>query len=351
MAYAWIIYGANGYTGRLIAEEARRRRMTPMIAGRSESKIRPLAEQLSLPWRCFPLDDAEKVAREIADARIVLNCAGPFSATAEVMINACLSVGAHYLDITGEIDVFEYAHSRNDDARSSGVALCPGVGFDVIPTDCVAARLKEALPDTTQLALGFDTRSGQSTGTAKTTVERLPDGGAIRKDGKIHRVPLGYRTRHIDFGDGEKLAVTIPWGDVATAYYTTSIPNVETYIPVSRRMLKTMRRLNWIRPLLGMSWVQKSAKARIEKKISGPGVEQREETPTFVWGEAKNDQGETRTARIRVANGYTVTVNGALAIVDIIQRHRPPSGYLTPSQLAGASLIEQLPESGSLQIS
>ena len=122
---------------------------------------------------------------------------------------ACLATHAHYLDITGEISVFEHSRTLDAAARAAGIVVCPGVGFDVIPTDCVAAALKAALPDATQLALGFDSRSGFSPGTAKTSVEGLAQGGKVRKDGRIISVPLAYKTRRIDFGDGEKLAMTI----------------------------------------------------------------------------------------------------------------------------------------------
>ncbi len=183
---------------------------------------------------------------------LVLHCAGPFSATAAPMMAACLSAHAHYLDITGEISVFEHARTLDAAARAAGIVICPGVGFDVIPTDCVAAALKAALPDATHLALGFDSRSGFSPGTAKTSVEGLAQGGKVRQDGRIVSVPLAYKTRRIDFGDGEKLAMTIPWGDVSTAYATTGIPNIEVYIPGSPAMVARARRANRLRWLLGI---------------------------------------------------------------------------------------------------
>jgi short subunit dehydrogenase-like uncharacterized protein len=234
MPKPWMIYGANGYTGELIAREAVSRGLKPMLAGRTAAKVEPLAAGLGLQARVFNLGDA--VARTSVEGMgLVLHCAGPFSATAAPMMAACLAAHAHYLDITGEISVFEHAQTLDAAARAAGIVICPGVGFDVIPTDCVAAALKAALPDATHLALGFDSRSGFSPGTAKTSVEGLAQGGKVRQDGRIVSVPLAYKTRRIDFGDGEKLAMTIPWGDVSTAYATTGIPNIEVYIPARRR--------------------------------------------------------------------------------------------------------------------
>lgn len=346
----WMIYGANGYTGELIAREAARRGLKPVLAGRRRESVEELARTLGLEARPFGLDDEAALTGQIQGHALVLNCAGPFSATAAPIMEACLRAGAHYLDITGEIAVFERAQSLDARARDAGVVLCPGVGFDVIPTDCVAAALKAALPDATHLALGFDSRSGFSPGTAKTSVEGLAQGGKVRRDGKIVTVPLAYEVRRIDFGDGEKEAMTIPWGDVSTAWHTTGIPNIEVFIPGSPRMIANARRANYIRPLLGLLWVQKLIKARIAKTVKGPSEEKRAKMPTFVWGEVTNARGEKKTARIRTANGYSLTITGSLAVVEHLMAARPAGGAYTPARLVGADLVKRLPGSGLLQV-
>ena len=173
--------------------------------------------------------------------KAVLHCAGPFSRTAAPMADACLRAHVHYLDITGEIEVFEGMAARHEAAQRAGVTLLPGAGFDVVPSDCLAAHLHRRLPSATHLALGFQGSARLSRGTATTMVENLHRGGAVRRDGRIARVPAAWKTRVIDFGAGPVAAITIPWGDVATAYHTTGIPNVEVYMaaPAStRRFLK-----------------------------------------------------------------------------------------------------------------
>lgn len=347
---SWLVYGANGYTGELIAREAVRRGLRPILAGRSQAPVERLARELGLEWRAFALDDAAVVQSAIAGCRLVLHCAGPFSATARPMMEACLAAGAHYLDITGEIDVFELAQSLAARARAAGVLLCPGVGFDVVPTDCVALALAEALPGATHLALGFDSKMSPSRGTARTMVEGLAQGGRVRRDGRIVRVPLGYRDRRIDFGAGEKLAMTIPWGDVSTAFHTTGIPNVETYVPISPGRLQQLRRLNWIRGLLGLGFVQNLLKGRIARQPPGPDERERDRTPTRVWGEVRDARGEVRTARIVVANGYTVTVHAALGIVERLLAGPVPPGAVTPARLMGREFVETLPGSGRIVV-
>jgi short subunit dehydrogenase-like uncharacterized protein len=257
-------------------------------------------------------------------------------------MRACLRAHAHYLDITGEIDVFEYAHTLSSAARAAGVVICPGVGFDVIPTDCIARALVESLPDATHLALGFDTSAAMPAGTAKTSVEGLAGGGKIRRDGKIVSVPMGFRTRQIDFGQGPRTAMALPWGDVSTAYYTTGLKNIEVFLAVPPALLWGARLSNLLGPLLGLAPVQVALKKRAGA-ITGPTAQARAASPCYVWGEARNAAGTVRTARVRTANGYEVTVHGALAVVEtLLARASPDVGSLRgmAEEAAGFGLRE-----------
>ena len=347
----WMIYGANGYTGELIAKEAAKRGMRPILAGRNADKVGALAQALSLPSRVFGLDTPEDIQHGLTDVDLVLNCAGPFSQTAEPMMLACIQAKAHYLDITGEIDVFELAHELSPKAKKAKIVLCPGVGFDVIPTDCVAARLKEQMPEAVSLTLGFDSRSGLSSGTAKTTVESLKLGGRVREDGVIKSVGLAHKTRDINYGNGTKFSVSIPWGDVSTAFHSTGIRNVEVFIPSSPKNARMMRAANLARPLLGMGFVQTMLKGQAGK-VQGPNEETRAKAPTYVWGEATDAEGRTLVARVKTANGYSLTVTGSLAVASyILMEKNITGGAYTPSKLMGSDLVERLDGSGKIQLS
>jgi short subunit dehydrogenase-like uncharacterized protein len=345
----WMIYGANGYTGALIAREAKSRGLSPVLAGRSADKVAPLAKELGFEHRIFAVGSPGEIAPHLEGIGLLLHCAGPFAKTSAPMIDACLQKRAHYLDITGEIDVFEHAQKKSAEARDAGVVVCPGVGFDVIPTDCVAAALKDALPDAVHLSLGFESTSSFSAGTAKTTVEGIPQGGKVRLGGEIVDVPHAYQVRRIDFGNGEKLAMTIPWGDVSTAFHSTGIPDIEVFTPSSPLIVFGARQINHFRWLLASTLVQNALKA-LAAKSKGPTAEQRARQTTYVWGEATNARGETKTARIRTANGYAITITGALAVVEHLLREHPPGGTYTPSRLMGKDLVTKLPGSGPLSI-
>jgi short subunit dehydrogenase-like uncharacterized protein len=348
----WMIYGSNGYTGRLIAVEAKRRGLKPVLAGRSADPIRKLASELGLPVKIFELNDVAALSAALSDIALVANCAGPFTATSGPMIDACLKSRSHYLDITGEIEVFLAAQRRDADAKSAGVVVCPGVGFDVIPTDCIAAVLKEALPDATHLTLAFDAGGSVSPGTARTMAESLRLGrrsGRVRRNGLIEEVPLAHSWRRVDFDGGSAPAIAIAWGDIATAWFSTGIPNIETYAKVPFVIAVAGPALNWLRPLLASAPGQKLLH-QLAKRSRGPNEEELRTGRCRLWGEVRNAAGERRTARLETANGYGLTVNGALMAVQFLLKNALPGGYYTPSMLMGSRCVEQLPGSTLIRI-
>jgi len=355
LAMTFLIYGATGYTGELIAREAKRRGLSPVLAARSADRLAPLARELGFEQRVFALDTPSEIAAQLAGVRVVLHCAGPFSATAAPMIDACLLAGVHYLDITGEIDVLEHALQKDESARRAGIVICSGVGFDVIPTDCLALALRDALPDATQLALGFYSNSRLSPGTAKSSIEGAALGGRVRRSGRIVSVPFGSDVRHIDFGDGRGVrpATSVPWGDVSTAYHTTGIPNVTVYVAASLARIRGMQLFGALRFLLRSNGVQSVLKRRAAR-IPGPSADQRAKSRTYVWGEVVNARGTKKTARVETENGYDVTVSGSLAVVDELLRREAraeplPAGSTTPARLLGAELVARLPGSSAIK--
>lgn len=348
----WMVYGANGYTGELIVREAVARGQTPVLAGRSERPVAAIAAELGLEHRTFDLADAAAVDTGLEGIDLVLNCAGPFAATSALMVEGCLRAGAHYLDITGEVDVFEHAKSLDTRAQAAGVVLCPGVGFDVIPTDCVAKALALALPDATHLRLGFEVGEFTlSPGTAKTVVEMFGQGGRARVDGTLVEVPNAWKRRRVDFGNGEKWAMTLQGGDVSTAFHSTGIGNIEVYLPVPGPAIRFVRAAKPLYALMNRPGSQRRLKKLVEKFIQGPDERARDRSPSWVWGEVENAAGEKRTARIRTENAYSLTITGALAVVEFLQSRSAASGYQTPSCLIGPELVTNLPGSSELVIS
>jgi short subunit dehydrogenase-like uncharacterized protein len=302
-----------------------------------------MADQLGLEYRHFSLDDAGALDSAVRDVAVVLHCAGPFTRTSRPMVDGCLRNRRHYLDITGEIAVFEEVAARDDEAKRAEVMLMPGVGFDVVPTDCLAAHLKRRLPTATHLALAISSQGKISRGTATTVLENVDGSGWIRKNGVLTRVPAAWRTRPIDFGNGPVKAITIPWGDVSTAYYSTGIPNIEVYMaaPVSTRI--ALHLLRHFGGLLRASAVQRFYKNRVQRGRRGPTPEERERGETRVWGEASDGTGKTVVSRLRGPDAYTFTALAALTIVERVLAGEAPTGFQTPSLAYGADLVMELP--------
>ena len=337
MSNKFLIYGANGYTGELIAREAVKRGMKPILGGRSQKKVEPLAKELGLICRTFSLEDKTSLDYTLKEVDFVIHCAGPFSLTSEQMIEGCLRMGKHYLDITGELTVFEAMAARDKAAKEAGIMVMPGVGFDVVPSDCLAKHLKDCLPNAVDLELAFYGLGRISHGTQSTMTMNIGNGGAIRKDGKITSVPSAYQTKEIDFGEVKKNSVTIPWGDVSTAFYSTEIPNIKvfTVVPDSQIMLlKLSRYIGW---LLTTGPVQSILQSQIPE--GGPSDVEREKGRTLMWGKATDANGVSIEARQQGPEGYKFTVLTALNIAEKVLQDNFKVGFQTPAKCYGADLV------------
>lgn len=358
-----LIYGANGFTGQLIVEECVRRGLRPILAGRRAESLALLAEQYGLEMRVASLSDERPQGRPrltppgtlpplphdelltmLDGVSVVLHCAGPFFRTSGLMVQACLEVGAHYLDITGEITVFESCRQRHAAARQRDIVILPGVGFDVVPTDCLAARLAEALPDAAQLELAFAGGGGFSRGTLKTMLLSSGQGGAIRQNGTIVPVPRAWRTQVIPFRDKPRSAVTIPWGDVSTAQWSTKIPTIHTYLalPGSARLAMALQAA--LQPVLDVPVLRRVVERQIDARVSGPNAAVRARATMQVWGRVTHADGRTLEGTAVTPEGYRFTAIAAVECAKRVLEHPPEPGYHTPSTAFGARFLETLPE-------
>jgi short subunit dehydrogenase-like uncharacterized protein len=340
----FLLYGANGYTGELIARFASEYDLQPILAGRRKEAVKVLADKLTMPYKVFDLSDTAALEAALREVKVVVHCAGPFDHTAKPMADACLKTGAHYLDINGDMDVYELLYSYNESANKAGVMIMSGAGFDVVPTDCTALFLKKLLPSATSLQLAFATPGGGlSHGTATTTVQKLGEPGAVRKDGKLTPVPVGHKGMRVDFGGGQKLFVMgLPWGDVYTAYLTTGIPDIESYTavpPAAYWLLKFQFLFNW---LLRTSLVKNLVKKKIDKAPAGLNDSKREKATSLVWGKVTDKAGNTRTARLSGPDAYTLTAYCTLLIAKKILEGNFKAGYQTPAGAYGEDLIMEI---------
>ncbi len=346
----FLLYGANGYTGRLIARFANLYGLKPILAGRSPAPLEAMAKELNLPFKVIDLDDEKGLLNALNEVKVVLHAAGPFEYTAKQMAEACIKTGTHYLDVNGAIPVFEMLKNYHQQAVAAGIMIMPGVGFDVVPTDCIALILKNKMPEATKLQLAFaSTGGGLSHGTATTMVGNLGQAGLVRIDGKITSVPLGAKGILVDFYCGKNLVskkifvMSIPWGDVSTAYTTTGIPNIETYTGISKKLyyiLKAQGLFNW---LLRTALVRNFAIKKIQALPAGPTDDQRKNATSMVWGRVTDASGATETARLCGPDGYTLTMHTSLIILKKVLQGNFQPGYRTPAKHYGSDIIKEVP--------
>ena len=333
-----LIYGASGYTGKLIAMRARDAGLKPILAGRNAEKIRAVAEPLGLAWRDFDLADAARLDDGLKGAAAVLNAAGPFSATARLMADACIRHRVHYLDITGEIDVFEALAARDAEAKAAGVMLLPGVGFDVTPSDCLAAHLKRWLPDATDLKIYIGGAASLSRGTMKTAIEGIDAGTRVRRAGRLvtlDRAGLGS----CDFGEGAKTTLQISWGDVSTAFHSTGIPNIEVQFEAVPAVKALARLPGFVRSFLGLAFMQSFLKARVDRQPEGPSDAARRLARVSLVGVARNERGESARSRLTTPDGYALTAMTSVDVAGRVASGEFTAGFQTPSLAYGADYI------------
>jgi short subunit dehydrogenase-like uncharacterized protein len=315
-----------------------------ILAGRNEKTIATLAQKHHLSYRIFDLQQQQHILNAISDVAVVLHAAGPFRHTAKPMIEACVRSKVHYIDITGEIEVFETAKLYDVPAKEAGIIIMPGSGFDVVPTDCLALHLKNRMPDATKLSLAFATLGGGlSHGTAMTMAESLGEAGAERQQGKIVRKPLGNKGREVDFGPKKLFVMSIPWGDVSTAFHTTGIENIVVYTGISKSIYRLLKFQWLINPLLKTSLIRNFFRRQIKKKPAGPSAQQRLNSKSLVWGEVENNAGKKIISRMVCPDGYTFTAYSSLIIAEKIINGNFVIGYQTPASAYGEDLVLEIP--------
>ena len=335
-----LLYGSTGYVGRAAAQLAVDRGLQPILSGRNTATLEKQASELGLDYRVATVDDEASLGAAMADVPVVLNCAGPFIRTAAPILDACLRTGTHYLDITGEPPMYEMVSERDAAAVAAGVMLLPSAGFDVVPTDCLAAYLKQRLPTATHLTLSFRAKgpAGLPPGTLNTMIEMVPYGSnkQHRVDGEVVAAST-RKTRMIDFGDGEELASMMTWGDVILAYKSTGIQNIENYLVLPPETVKQMDLVDRIRPLFKVPLVRDMAKKQLR---GGATEEERDQTATAVWGEVTDGAGGVAVARLHGPEaGLVWTAAAAVGIVQRILGGDVTPGFQTPSTAYGPDLI------------
>jgi len=336
-----IIYGAYGYTGELIIRQCQEKGLKPLLSGRNEGKLKAVAEKYGLNFETADLNNSD-LDKLLNGAKVMIHAAGPFIHTSKPMVEACIRNGVHYTDITGEIAVFAQARKYDEQAKKAGIMLLPGTGFDVVPSDCLAAHLKSRMEDADDLVLAFYGTGKASRGTSLTVVEGLGYGGTIRQNGKIKLVPDAFDVKQFDFGGNMQSAVTIPWGDVYTAFFSTGIPNIKVYMGLPEKVINGMKWGRWFGWLMRSEFVKSRARTKILAGKAGPSDGARERATTYLTGTVTDNTGKSLTSTIQTQEGYTLTAMTAVDIATRITNGNFKTGFQTPSLAYGKDVITEI---------
>lgn len=339
MKKTFLLYGATGFVGQVMARKAVEQGLHPVLGGRNREKLQRLAKELNLDYLTFSLEEIHHLDEDFKHIVAVLNCAGPFMQTYKPMLEFCIAHKLHYLDIGGEIPVFEAIAAYDEVARQNKIMFLPGVGFDVLPTDCLALYLKEKFPEGTHLVLGFhsDGPAGLPPGTLKTMVELIPYGNLIRKNGKMIAPEKGIEMKMIDFGQGVEKTIRLTWGDVYTAYQSTKIPNIEVYAVFPKAIVLQLKMIESLRPIFSLRFVRNLLKRTLK---GGSTEAERKQTSMAVWGELSDDKGNEVQARLYGPDGGVGwTSLGSLSVMQKVLSGNVQPGYQTPAKAYGSDLV------------
>lgn len=318
MGQRLMIYGATGYTGKLLAEEAVRRGLNPILAGRNAGKLAELAGRLGGPeTRCFDLDDPATIRRELRDVGCVLHAAGPFAETASQMMEACIAEKVHYLDITGEFTVYALAESLSDRAEAAGVMLMPGVGWDVVPSDCVALHTARRAKAPGSLRLALNHFGGVSRGSVISGAGIMAVGPKARRDGVVVS-PDDQQPTAFDFGHGPQNCVPMAMGDIVTAWKSTRIPNIEVYFAISEQGA--------------------FAAPDLSKMAEGPTAEERDAGRSRVLAEVTDADGSVVRSLIETSSGYSYTGESGIEVARRVLAGDFKPGFQSPASAYGSEL-------------
>ena len=340
-----MIYGANGFTAQLMIEVAKARGLQPILAGRSMDKIGPIAERHGLETRIFSLNNKLQSQEALKYIDLVVNAAGPFIYTANAMRQACLATQTHYLDITGELPVFKETYAQDDAAQGAGCTLISGMGFDIVPSDCLASYVINKVNSPVAVDVAISGTGGKpSAGTLKTVIELIDEKPSYLRKGKYMHYNLGSGGRWVPYPNRELFAIPVPLGDLAAIQHQHGIPNVTGYMSLAPKTAKRLQQFGaFAQTLMKSDLLKRITQKVVAERAKGPGEQLRKTGQTFFWAEARNAAGDVFSAGLQSVEGYRMTaectINGVQRLLADDWKH---FGALSPSQAFGADFILEL---------
>jgi short subunit dehydrogenase-like uncharacterized protein len=311
-----LIYGATGFTGKLIAQEAVRRGIKFEIAGRDQAEVSAYAAQLNVPFHVFSVDDQEGWAKALAGKTSLLNVAGPFSATAEQAMNASITHKVNYIDISAEVDVYRLAESKDEAAKAAGIMILPGAGL-FVSYDPLAVHTAKRVNSPVLLRAGYKYSGGFSPGSIASSANIINAGLLVRKNGELVKMDKADPAV-FDSGNGPEEYLLTPFGGTVLSYKSTGIKDIEEYfqmaLPASKPEGETVD----------------AADAEFKDK-------------SILVIEVTGDDGTVVRSKLEMDAGYGPTIFSSVEIVSRTLDGFLKVGFQSPASAYGEELLKALP--------
>lgn len=321
------VYGATGFTGRLIAHELKRRGAEFLIAGRDRRKLERLSGELGgVPYAAVSVDDPAGLRQMLGPCSVVVACAGPFSLHGEPVVAAAADSGTHYLDTTGEQPFMRMVFDRyGERAAATGAALVSGMGFDYLPGDLIAALTAEGMGPLEEIVVAYCVNGFAPThGTALSGLEIMRGGDVVWSDGDWRPAPHSADGGRWRFPDpiGEQRMLRYPAGEQITVPRHVETARVQTLLNGMVVPPRLMPLAVASSPLLGFAMrtpLRKAMGAVIRRLPAAPSETDRKKARFTISCEARGRSG-TRRGVVRGGDVYGLTAvslaHGALLCAD-----------------------------------
>lgn len=317
-----LLYGAAGYTGKIIAARAKALGLDFEIAGREDDKISALAAELGVAYHVFTVEDNTGWQLALAGKKVLINAAGPFRYTAREAMQACLKAGVHYLDISAELETYQLAESLDGEARRAGIQLMSGAGL-FVSYDALAVYLSKQVKEPVSLTVGFRHFGGFSRGSVLSSKNIADLGLLIRKDGQLVQSD-DQGTKKFDFVGEEVECMPTPLGGIILSYKSTGIPNIREYFSLK----------------LPATQLPDIAPPELPE---GPSEQERAAGRNGLSGEVTGRDGTVVKACVDAPSGYDLTPLSVVAVAHRILGDDFKTGYQSPGSAYGESIIHDIP--------
>ena len=336
------ILGATGYTGRLCVAEAVRRGVPLRIAGRRREALDELAaehEGAAVSTAVVDIEDREALAELASTSDVLLSTVGPYAQLGQAPVEAAITAGVPYLDVSGEVEFLDWVYKQADRARDAGARLAPGLGFDGVPGDLLASVAAEALGRPVHRArVAYAVEGGRfSAGTVRSILGVLGSGGAAWRNGRLSQEPAGIEHWHAPFPSppGSSSTISVPFPEVVTLGRTLGAAEARAYlaVPAGATLSNAAGPAQRLTTLLSNTPVWSVLERAVDRLPEGPNEEQRRKSRTVVLAEVATEDGVSAMRWARVPDVYGTTAVIAVTGAQRLADGGGDPGVLTPSQV------------------